>query len=35
VYMQIWLIAVGLIAVIVATGGLLFEYYTGSRRVPE
>jgi hypothetical protein len=35
VYMQIWLIAAGLIAVIVATGGLLFEYYTGSRRVPE
>jgi hypothetical protein len=35
VYMQIWLIAVGLIAVIFATGGLLFEYYTGSRRVAE
>jgi hypothetical protein len=35
VYMQIWLIAAGLIAVILATGGLLFEYYTGSRRVPE
>ena len=35
VYMQIWLITSGLIAVIVATGGLLFEYYTGSRRVAE
>lgn len=35
VYMQIWLVAAGLIAVIFATGGLLFEYYTGSRRVAE
>jgi hypothetical protein len=35
VYMQIWLIASGLIAVILATGGLLFEYYTGSRRSAE
>jgi hypothetical protein len=32
VYMQIWLIATGVVAVLVATGGLLFEYYTGSRR---
>jgi hypothetical protein len=35
VYMLYWLIAVGLVAVILATGGLLFEYYTGSRRVAE
>ena len=35
VYMQIWLIIVGAAAVIFATGGLLFEYYTGSRRVAE
>jgi hypothetical protein len=35
VYMQIWLIVVGAIAIILATGGLLFEYYTGSRRVAE
>jgi hypothetical protein len=30
-----WLIAVGLTAVLLATGGLLFEYYTGSRRSAE
>jgi hypothetical protein len=30
-----WLIAVGMSAVIVTTGGLLFEYYTGSRRSAE
>ena len=35
VYMQIWLIAAGMIAIIFATGGLLFEYYTGSRRIAE
>jgi hypothetical protein len=35
VYMQIWLIAAGAVAVIVGTGGLLFEYYTGSRRGAE
>jgi len=35
VYMQIWLIAAGGVAVIFAAGGLLFEYYTGSRRVAE
>jgi hypothetical protein len=33
--MQIWLILAGAVAVIFATGGLLFEYYTGSRRVAE
>jgi len=30
-----WLIAVGMICVIMATGGLLFEYYTGTRRGAE
>jgi hypothetical protein len=35
VYMQIWLIIVGAASIIFATGGLLFEYYTGSRRVAE
>jgi hypothetical protein len=30
---QWWLTAAGLIAVIFATCGLLFEYYTGTRRV--
>jgi hypothetical protein len=35
VYMQIWLIAAGAAAILFATGGLLFEYYTGSRRVAE
>jgi len=35
VYWQAWLLAIGLIAVLVAAGGLLFEYYTGSRRAAE
>lgn len=35
VYWQTWLVAAGLIAVLFATGGLLFEYYTGSRRAAE
>ncbi len=35
VYWQIWLVAAGMIAVLLATGGLLFEYYTGSRRTAE
>src|SRR5690349_18567634 len=30
-----WLIAIGMVAVIMATGGLLFEYYTGTRRGAE
>lgn len=34
-YMQIWLITAGSVAIILATGGLLFEYYTGSRRSAE
>ena len=32
VYFYWWLIALGLIAIVSATGGLLFEYYTGARR---
>jgi hypothetical protein len=35
VYLQIWLVATGVVGVLLATGGLLFEYYTGSRRVAE
>jgi len=31
VFWATWLIALGFVAVIFATGGLLFEYYTGSR----
>lgn len=32
VYLYWWLIAAGLVAVLLATGGLLFEYYTGARK---
>ncbi|MFI6228415.1 cytochrome c oxidase subunit 4 [Micromonospora echinospora] len=32
---QYWLIALGLVAVTLATSGLLFEYYTGTRRTAE
>ncbi|MFY1672352.1 cytochrome c oxidase subunit 4 [Plantactinospora sp. WMMB334] len=35
VYWQWWLIAAGLIAVVFAACGLLFEYYTGTRRTAE
>jgi Cytochrome c oxidase subunit IV len=35
VYWQVWLLALGLIAVLGATCGLLFEYYTGARRAAE
>lgn len=35
VYWQMWLLAVGLVAVILAACGLLFEYYTGTRRTAE
>jgi cytosine/uracil/thiamine/allantoin permease len=35
VYWQVWLLAVGLIGILVACGGLLFEYYTGARRAAE
>jgi Cytochrome c oxidase subunit IV len=32
VYWQPWLLSIGLLAVIMSTGGLLFEYFTGTRR---
>jgi Cytochrome c oxidase subunit IV len=32
VYLYWWLIALGLVVVILGTGGLLFEYYTGARK---
>jgi hypothetical protein len=35
VYWQVWLLALGMIAVLAATGGLLFEYYTGARKAAE
>jgi hypothetical protein len=35
VFFSPWLIAVGMLGVLLATGGLLFEYYTGSRRGAE
>lgn len=31
-YWYTWLIVLGFVAILFATGGLLFEYYTGSRR---
>jgi len=33
VFMMWWLIAAGVIAMLLGTGGLLFEYYTGTRRL--
>ncbi|MBO0867421.1 MAG: cytochrome c oxidase subunit 4 [Micromonosporaceae bacterium] len=35
VYWQVWLIIAGLVAVLATSGGLLFEYYTGTRRTAE
>ena len=35
VYWQTWLLGAGLLGVLGATGGLLFEYYTGARRAAE
>jgi hypothetical protein len=32
VFTQWWLVGVGIGGILLATGGLLFEYYTGSRR---
>jgi hypothetical protein len=32
VYLYWWLIAAGIIAILGAAGGLLFEYYTGARK---
>jgi hypothetical protein len=35
VFFTPWLIAAGLAALLIGTGGLLFEYYTGARRGAE
>jgi hypothetical protein len=35
VFWQVWLLAIGLAAVIFGACGLLFEYYTGTRRTAE
>jgi hypothetical protein len=35
VYWHVWLLAFGLLGLLGATGGLLFEYYTGARRAAE
>jgi hypothetical protein len=35
VFMFWWLIAAGMVAVIIGACGLLFEYYTGTRRTAE
>jgi hypothetical protein len=35
VFWQVWLLIIGLVAVILATCGLIFEYYTGTRRTAE
>jgi hypothetical protein len=35
VFWQIWLLAAGVLAVLAAAGGLLFEYYSGSRHAAE
>jgi hypothetical protein len=34
-YWMWWLIIAGLLAVVVTTAGMLFEYYTGTRRTAE
>ncbi|QGN47601.1 cytochrome c oxidase subunit 4 [Micromonospora sp. WMMD558] len=35
VFWQFWLLGVGLVAVVFAACGLLFEYYSGTRRTAE
>lgn len=35
VFWQLWLLAFGLVAVVFAACGLLFEYYSGTRRTAE
>ncbi len=32
VYLAWWLIAVGIVAILLTTAGMLFEYYTGARK---
>jgi hypothetical protein len=32
VYLLWWLVAAGIVAILLATAGLLFEYYTGARK---
>jgi hypothetical protein len=32
VYQQWWLVGAGMVGLLIGTGGLLFEYYTGARR---
>jgi hypothetical protein len=31
-YWQVWLLGIGLIAIVLAASGMLFEYFTGTRR---
>ena len=35
VFWQLWLLAIGLVGLIVGACGLLFEYYSGTRRTAE
>ncbi|MCO1599031.1 cytochrome c oxidase subunit 4 [Micromonospora sp. RHAY321] len=35
VFWQLWLVGAGMVAVVFAACGLLFEYYTGTRRTAE
>jgi Cytochrome c oxidase subunit IV len=35
VFWQMWLLAIGLVALVISTCGLLFEYYSGTRRTAE
>jgi hypothetical protein len=34
-FLQWWLVAIGAIAVVLGASGMLFEYYTGTRRTAE
>ena len=35
VFWQMWLLAIGLVALVISTCGLLFEYYSGTRQPAE